>query len=104
MLTYFFKVWIRRIDGKVRCLFDFQRDFIFDLIEHLTIRHLALLQPFSEQQHRIAFALPLFFFGLGAVIGTIDVAHMMAVKAVGSALQKSRTFTASGSFDECKTS
>ena len=99
MLIDFIQLRIRCIDRKVHRLFDVRRDFIFDLIKQLTIRHLAFLQPFGEQLHRIAFALPLFFFLLGAVIRAVDITDVMAVEAVGVAVQKGRPLTAAGLFD-----
>ena len=49
-------------------------------------------QPIRHQRDRIALGLPVFLFLFGPVIGTIDVAHMMAVVTIGIALKESRTF------------
>src|SRR4029077_17016811 len=79
-------VGIRRVDREVHRFFDFRRDFIFDFLKKLAVRHFTFLQPLGEQLYWIALGFPLFFLLFRAVVRAVDVADVMAVEAVSITL------------------
>jgi len=76
------------IDGPLH--FDFQLSL--NLHKRGRIGELLLHQPSAEILDGVALRSPQLLFLLGAVIFTIDVAHMMAVITIGIAHEERRAF------------
>src|SRR6266571_7492905 len=82
MLVYLALVRVRRGERELDARVDLLLRLGPDLRERLG-RDALLLQPFGEQLDRIALGLPLRFLLFGAVVGAVDVAHVVTVEAVG---------------------
>src|SRR4051812_11699292 len=71
-----------------------------NFIELLACGDLVLHHPFTVERDRIAFGDPLLLFGFGTVIRPRDVADVVAVIAVGDALQEGRALAFSSAIDQ----
>src|SRR6266508_2552130 len=80
--------------GRHLCL-----DVVGDALELALVRETPLDDPGTEEAERIALGLPPLLFVLRAVVGTIDVADVVAVVAVCLADEKAGALAATGTLD-----
>src|SRR5271165_4616818 len=91
---------IRRGDGELYRGFHLGARFGGDLIERCLSGIALGDQPLRMQLDRVALRLPVLLFLLGAIVFTIDVAHVVAAVTVGVSLQESRASTGAGTLDQ----
>src|SRR4029079_1614078 len=84
------RIRVGRVDGKLHRRVHFLDQRFLDGVEGRTIGDAVGHQPFTVQGHRVARRHPLFFFCFRPVVGAGDVADVMAVIAVGLALEERR--------------
>src|SRR5256885_14808320 len=85
ILLHLIWVWIRCIQRKLFSCFDFGAHPLFDLRKCSVVRHALFNQPACKQFQRIAFGSPMLFLFPGSIVGTLDVADMVSMKAIGVA-------------------
>ena len=100
MLVHLARVGIGRVDGKRHAGLDGGVDLALDLRQHAGIRQALRLQPAPQQRERIALGAPVRLFFLGAIVGAVDVADVVAVVAVGVADQEAGPFAPPAAVDQ----
>src|SRR5688572_25132973 len=79
---------VGRVDRKLHSRIHLFHERVLDRIERRAIGHVVLHQPLPVQRDRILLRDPLLLLRLRPVVRTGDVADVMAVVAVGDALQE----------------
>src|SRR4029079_537861 len=99
VLVHLAGVGIRRVDGEVHRAIHFLDQLFLDLVERRAIGDAVGHQPLAVQRDRVTLRHPLLLLGLRAVVGAGDVADVMAVIAVGDALNERGAFERARPFD-----
>src|SRR4029450_5418593 len=99
VLVHLAWVGIRRVDGNLHGGVHLRNQLLLDRIEPGTIGHAVVHHPLPVERDRIHLAYPALPVALRPVVGTGDVADVMAVVAVGLELEESRAFTSACPLD-----
>src|SRR3989442_10455250 len=76
---------VRSRDGKLHGSIDLRFDFFVNDVQLSAIGEFFLHQPIGEQHDRVALGLPGLLFLLGAIVLSVDVAHMVSHEPIGLA-------------------
>src|SRR4029079_15323035 len=74
-------------EGRVQRVLDRVRDLGLDALAH-AFELSFVAEPRREERERATLRRPLLLLGFGAVVGAVDVADVVAVVAVGAALEE----------------
>src|SRR6266536_1936945 len=102
VLRHLARVGERRLQRERQAGLDLGSCFVLEPLEVCGRGELLLLQPRAQQRERVAGAPPQLLLVLRAVVGAVDVAHVVAVVAVGVAEQEGRARAAPPAPDELR--
>src|SRR5262245_17837468 len=93
------RVRIRRVHGKLHRAVHLRNQLFLNRVECGAVGHAVLHQPLAVQRHRVALGDPLLLLRLRTVVGARNVAHVVAVIAVGDGLDERRSLEPAGPRD-----
>src|SRR5690242_8069671 len=89
----------RRVDRELHRRIHLGDEALLDRVERRAVGHTVLHQPLAVQGDRVALRDPLLLLRLRTVVGPGDVAHVMAVVAIGLELQERGAVTLARTLD-----
>src|SRR3981081_202463 len=92
ILGHLFGSGVWRLEGEGDGGADLRLDLFIDLVEPARGRQTLRRDPFGRDHQRIAGLAPPLLLFFGAVVGPVDVPHVVAVKAIGVAVEEGRPF------------